>query len=461
MYQSSGNYKTTRLSVALILFFGALALSILTVAVVAQDSSISLPDSIADTAAGSGQSSPAKRPLVYTLIIDGAIGVVADERIGDAIDIARKDKAALLIIELDTPGGFMSATGEITRKLLNSPIPVCIYVSPSGARSGSAGVYMTYAASFAAMAPSTNIGSAHPVSGDGKDIDSVMNEKVTNDAVAGIKASAEKRGRNAEWAEKAVRESVNITNSEALELNVIDFIAEDIDDLLAQIDGKETETSRGMVTVSVKNADVERIEMSLMQRLRSIITDPSIVMILFSLGGLGLMMELYNPGTYVPGVIGVICLIVAFYAAQTLPVNYAGVALIFLAIILFIAEIQVISHGLLTLGGVISLTLGGVLLIDDPSPAVQVSYSVLITVAVFALAAVGLLVFLVAKASRRQIFIGEEGMIGRTAIAREKGFVYIGGALWKAECDEPLEPGMKVEIISCTDLVLKVKRINV
>ena len=412
----------------------------------------------ADTAAEAAQA--AVRPLVYTLVIDGPIGVVTDERIEKAIGLCQENGAELLVILLDTPGGFSTATRSINKRLLNSPVPVCVFVYPPGARAGSAGVFITYAAHIAAMAPSTNIGAAHPVFGQKEDVDSVMTEKVTNDAVAQIRATAHKRGRNAEWAEKAVRESVSITGEEALELNVIDLIAEDLDDLLAQIDGREVELPEGNRRLNLKDARVENIEITFMQRLRRLITDPSVVFILFSLGGLGIVIELYNPGAIFPGVVGAICLILAFYGFQTLPINYAGVALILLAILLFIAEIKVISHGLLTVGGIISLMLGGMLLIDDIDPAVQVSRTVLFTVGGFLLVVLLLVMWLVAKVHLRRPFVGSEGLVGKKAEVRTPDMVYVEGALWQAESDEPLQPGDRVEIVAVDGLTLRVRKLN-
>jgi len=402
---------------------------------------------------------PPSVPLVYTVVIEDAIGTVTDERIEAAIEEADENDADLLVIIMDTPGGFTKPTWSICKNILNSPVPVCTYIAPSGARAGSAGVYITYASHFAAMAPSTNIGAAHPVSGSGEEIDSVMNEKITNDAVAQIRAAAEKRGRNAEWAENAVRESVSITDNDALEKNVIDFRAEDLEDLLDQIDGQEAELPLGKKVVKVKNARTREIEMTFVHKFLKIITSPDIALILFSLGSLGIMLELYNPGSIFPGVVGAISLILAFYAFQTLPINYAGVALIILAIVLFIAEVKVISHGLLTIGGLISFFLGGLMLVDTVDPALQVSLSVLITVTILVTLVAGIAAWMVIRAYKRQPTTGNEGMIGKTAEVRKQGLVYVDGALWKArgQTDQQLEPGDTVEIVAVDKLTLIVK----
>jgi membrane-bound serine protease (ClpP class) len=401
------------------------------------------------------------RAIVYTMVIDGAIGAVTAERVEEAVQLAEDKSAEILVILLDTPGGFSKPTWSICKNMLNSRIPVCLYVAPSGARAGSAGVYMTYAAHFAAMAPSTNIGAAHPVSGSGQEIDSVMNEKVTNDAVAQIRAAAEKRGRNADWAEKSVRESVSVTDNEALRLNVIDLRAENLDDLLAKLDGRETDIPSGKKVMSLKTYEVREIKTTFVQRFLTVITSPDIAFILLSIGGLGIILELYNPGAILPGVVGVISLILAFYALQTLPINYAGLALILLSAVLFIAEIKVVSHGLLTVGGVISFFLGGLMLIDTVDPDLQISKSVLVTVAACVAVIVALVSWLVIKAARHQVATGNEGMIGKTAEVRTSDMIYVDGALWRVVCDEELNKGDKVEIVGVDKLTLKVKKTNI
>jgi len=398
--------------------------------------------------------------LVYTITIDGAIGTVTDDRIAEAIAEAKAGNAELLVIILDTPGGFTRPTWSICKNILNSHVPVCVYISPPGARAGSAGVYITYASHIAAMAPSTNIGAAHPVSGGGEVPDSVMNEKVTNDAVAQVRAAAERHGRNADWAEKAVRESVSITANEALKLNVIDIIAEDLDDLFDQLDGREMKLPWGSKKLNLKKVRTEEILPTWVHRFLQVITQPDIVLILFSIGGLGIVLELYNPGAILPGVVGAISLILAFYASQTLPINYAGVALIILAIILWVAEVKVVSHGLLTVGGIVSFFLGGLMLIDTVDPELGVSMSLLVTLTAVVGLTVAVVLWLIVRAARRQPFIGKRGMIGKMAEVRTDGFVFVDGALWKAESSEQLEIGTRVEIVDMDKLVLRVKRID-
>ena len=405
-------------------------------------------------------SQPTTRPLVYTMTIDGAITVVTADLIAGAVEKAEDHGAALLIFELDTPGGYTAATWDIIKSLLNSHVPVCVYIYPPGARAGSAGVYMTYAANFAAMAPSTNIGAAHPVAGGGEQIDSVMNEKITNDAVAQIKAAAVERGRNAEWAEKAVRESVSITDREALDMNVINVRAESVDDLLSKLNGKETKTPSGNIVMALTDAKVEEIHTSFLDRFLEVITDPNIVFVLFSIGTLGIAVELWNPGSILPGVVGAISLILAFYASSVLPVSYAAIGLILLAIVLFIAEIKITSHGLLTIGGLISLFLGGMMLIRTSNPALQVSKAVLFTVTGLVGVSLGIIIFLVVRVSRKRVFIGNDSLIGKIAVVKPTGLVYVEGALWKADSDEELQVGAKVEVIEVHDLTLKVRPIN-
>ncbi len=403
---------------------------------------------------------PYRQPLVYTLVVEGAIGAVTSDRVELAIEEAEEAGAELLVIKLNTPGGFTRPTWTICQDILNSAVPVCVWVAPSGARAGSAGVYITYVSHFAAMAPTTNIGAAHPVAGGGQDVDSVMNEKITNDAVAQIRAAAERRGRNADWAEDAVRRSVSITDREALEKDVIDIIAKDMTDLLDQIHGKEIEMAWGTKTMSLENPQLEELEISFVHKILKVITDPDIAFILFSIGSLGILIELYNPGAILPGVVGAISLILAFYAFQTLPINYAGLALIVLAIVLFIAEVKIVSHGLLTVGGVISFFFGGLMLVDTVDPNLRVSMSVLITVVVLvSLTAVAML-WLVVKAHRNRPVGGLDSMTGKIGQMRTNNMVYIDGALWKVDAGEELAVGDKVEVVGMDKLILNVKKIE-
>ena len=352
--------------------------------------------------------SPNKNVLIITL--DSAINPAASDYISYGIEQAVKNNSECLVIRLNTPGGLLESTRKIVSDILQSPIPVVVYVSPPGSRAASAGVFITLAAHVAVMAPGTNIGAAHPVTLQGQ-MDSVMTEKVTNDAAAFIRTISEKRARNVKWAEDAVRNSISITESEALKDNVIDLVANDMTDLLKEIDGKEVQTTSGSGILDTKNAQQIYLEMSFQQKLLSILSDPNIAYILFMLGIYGLLFELYSPGLIFPGVVGVICLLLALYSMQTLPINYAGLALIIFAIILFIMEIKIVSHGLLTIGGVISLILGSIMLIKtEPGfDVLQVSWKI---IALFAILTIGFFTLAIGfgiKAQRRKPTTGLEG----------------------------------------------------
>jgi len=408
------------------------------------------------------ETATADSSLVFILDIEGAIGTVTADRVIDAVDMAEEEFGDLLLITMDTPGGFNDAMWPITKAIMNSSVPVVVFVSPSGAKAASAGVYITYSAHIAAMAPATNIGAAHVVSAGGGEIDSVMMEKIMNDAVASLKAMADKNGRNAEWAEKAARESVSITDKEALELNVINLIADDVDDLLDKIDGYEVNTVFGEKKVKTTNPRKVPLEKTFIQAFLDIISSPNIVFILFSLGGMGIVLELYNPGAILPGVVGGICLILAFYGVRTLPINYAGVMLILFSIILFLLEIKIVSHGLLTIGGVVSIILGGMMLIDTADPDLKVSRSIIYTVAIVVGAFVLLALTLAYRARMAKPTTGTEGLVGETGVVKTKidkiGYVYLAGELWEASSDETIEEDEEVVVVAVDNLKMKVKR---
>ena len=399
--------------------------------------------------------------LIYILEIDGAIGTVTADRVIEAVDLVEEERADLLLITMDTPGGFNESMWSITKAVMNSSVPVVEYVSPSGAKAASAGVYITYAAHIAAMAPGCNIGAAHVVSMGGE-MDSIMTEKVMNDAVASLKAMAERHGRNAEWAEQAARQSVSITSKEALELHVIDLVADDVDDLLKQINGFEVNTVFGKETVHTSNPVIIHIKKTFIQSLLDIISSPNIVFILFSLGGMGLVLELYNPGAILPGVVGGICIILALYGMRTLPINYAGVLLILFSIILFILEIKIVSHGLLTIGGVVSIIIGGLMLVDTADPELKVSRSIVYAVALVVGAFVILAFTLAYKARVAKPTTGVEGLVGLTGIVKTRidktGYVYLEGELWEASADEAIEEGEEVVVEKVDNLKMKVRK---
>jgi membrane-bound serine protease (ClpP class) len=414
---------------------------------------------LADTTGSSRQ--------VHVIRINGPINPLAAEYITDSIENATDAEAECLIIELDTPGGLMESTRLITKAMLASEIPVVIYVSPSGARAASAGVFMAYAAHLAAMAPSTNIGAAHPVNlGGGADSSSTMVEKVTNDAVAQIKAVAEKRGRNVEWAEEAVRKSVSITEKEALAKNVINFIAPNIDSLLKLMNAREVELVNRKITLRTAGAAIIRGEMSWRHKLLDKISDPNIAYLLMMLGIYGIFFELSNPGSILPGVLGGIFLILAFYALQTLPVNWAGLLLILFAIVLFILEIKVTSFGILTIGGVVAMFLGSIMLFSKPTtifePVIKVSLQIIIISTLATAAFFTFTVGLVVKAHRQRATTGREGMMGAIGTAltnlNPEGRVQVHGEIWQAHSEASIEKGEAIKVLSVSGLKVKVEK---
>jgi membrane-bound serine protease (ClpP class) len=404
-----------------------------------------------------------EKPPVYVIEVDGIINPATSKFITESIDQAIENGAQCLIIKLDTPGGLMESMRLIVKKIMTSPMPVIVYVSPSGGRATSAGVFITMAAHIAVMAPGTHIGAAHPVAlGEGKESE-VMKEKIVSDTVSYIKTIAKTRGRNVDWAEKAVRKSASITEEEAVKLNVIDFVSPDLQDILNKIDGKVIKFDGVTRTLLTKGVKPRSIEMSWRYRFLDIISNPSIAYILLMLGIYGIFFELSNPGSILPGVVGGIFLILAFYALQMLPINFAGLALILFAIILFIAEVKVMSHGLLSVAGVISLFLGSLMLIESPAEYMRISLSVIIpAVAVSA----GFFIFAVTKAIKARLTkptTGKEGIVGEigTVVIRlaPEGKVAIHGEFWKAESDRPIAEGEKVQVISVDNLILKVKKV--
>ena len=406
-----------------------------------------------------------EKPPIYSIEVDGIINPATAKFITDSVDQATQNGAQCLIIQLDTPGGLMESMRIIVKKILASNIPIIVYVAPGGARAASAGVFITIAAHIAVMAPGTHIGAAHPVTlgAEGKE-SKTMTEKVVNDAVADIKATAKTRGRNVDWAEKAVRKSVSVTDEEALKLKVIDFISPDLQDLLTKIDGKVVKFDGVTRTLLTKGVKPRSIQMSWRYRFLDIISNPSIAYILLMLGIYGIFFELSTPGAILPGVVGGIFLILAFYALHMLPINFAGLALILFSFILFIAEIKVVSHGLLAVGGVISLLLGSLMLIENPTEYMRISLSVIIPAV---LVSAAFFIFAIAKAVKARLTkptTGMEGLIGETGIATTpitpEGKVSIHGEFWDAISDQNIERGEKVQVIGVTNLKLKVKKIE-
>ncbi len=400
---------------------------------------------------------------VYSIEVDGIINPATAKFITDSIDQATQQNAQCLIIELDTPGGLMESMRVIVKKILASNIPVIVYVAPSGARAASAGVFITMAAHIAAMAPGTHIGAAHPVTmgGEGKE-SKTMTEKVLNDAVADIKATAKTRGRNVDWAEQAVRKSVSITDEEALKLNVIDLISPDLQDLLGKIDGRVVKFNGVTRTLLTKGVQPRSVQMSWRYRFLDIISNPTIAYIFLMLGIYGIFFELSNPGAILPGVVGGIFLILAFYSLHMLPINFAGLALILFSIVLFIAEIKVVSHGLLAVGGVISLFLGSMMLIENPTEYMRISLSVIIPAVLVSAAFFIFAVTMAIKARLSKPTTGMEGLVGEEGTATmpiaPEGKVSIHGEFWNAISDQPIQKGERVKVIGVTNLKLKVKK---
>ncbi len=418
-------------------------------------------------AAMSGQNLPAadKAPVFDVITVSAAITPPIAEYIVRSINDAAKNGAEGLILRLDTPGGLDLAMRDIAKGILNAPLPVIVYVAPSGARAASAGVIITISAHIAAMAPGTNIGAAHPVGlGIGGGLDKTMSQKVENDAVAYVRGIANKRDRNADWVEQAVRKSVSITAEEALRLKVIDFVATDLNRLMEQIDGREIALATGKKILRTKDAVLNDKIMGTRQKVLSALSDPNIAYILLLIGLAGLYFEFANPGVVLPGVIGGISLILAFFAMQTLSVSYAGVAMILFAIILFIAELKVVSHGILAVGGVISLIIGSLMLFQTPDPAIRVSWSVMIPAvsitSLFFLAVIGIAL----KAQLRPRQGGKEGMVSEEGQAItdvfKDGKVLIHGEYWDAESDLPVSEGAKIRVIRVGRMKVKVEPIE-
>jgi len=410
------------------------------------------------------QPKDSSQPHVNLIVIDGGINPAVDDFIRESIKRSHADGAKALIIQLDTPGGLLSSTQDIVKEIFGAPLPVMVYVAPSGAGAGSAGVFITLAAHVAAMAPGTNIGAAHPVNVGGGDVKGTMGEKIENFAASFIEAIAQKRGRNAEWAIQAVRRSVSITEKEALAKKVIDIVAKDVDDLLRQADGKKVEVNDRQQVVSLKDVRVERFEMSLKQKIIDTLSDPTIAYLLLMAGILGLYMEFSHPGVIFPGVAGAICLLLALTSLQMLPINYAGLLLIVLGVALLIGEAFVPSFGVLGIGGAISLGLGSLLLFDTEGSDLAVDRSLIFAVVGTLSGLMLLLGYLVFKSQRRKPTLGQEGMIGEIGEVRVKlsptGKVFVHGEYWNAEGDGEIAVGEKVEVVGCEGMCLKVKRVS-
>lgn len=414
------------------------------------------------------------------LDIDGAIGPASHDYIKRSLATAAAQNAQVVIIRLNTPGGLDVSMREIIQEIIASPVPVVSYVAPSGARAASAGTYILYASHIAAMAPATNLGAATPIKIGGfpsipepsdkkpengqreqSDMQDPMQRKIVNDAVAYIRGLAQMRGRNAEWAEKAVREAVSLTANEALAEGVIDLTALDIPDLLAKIDGRTIDMQGQEITLSTQNIAIQELEQDWRTRLLAIITDPNIAYILMLIGIYGLILEFANPGTIVAGVVGAVCLLLALFAFQVLPVNYAGLALIFLGIIFMLAEMFMPSFGALGIGGMIAFVMGSIMLLDMDMPGYGVSIPLIAT---FALITAGFFLFVVGmaiKGRHRPIVSGREELVNEIGEVIDdfdkEGWIRVHGELWQAQTNVPLHRGQKVRVVAINGLTLLVE----
>jgi membrane-bound serine protease (ClpP class) len=404
----------------------------------------------------------AEERVVDVITVDGIINPGLADYVIKGIQRASTDDSQCLVIELDTPGGLDLSMRSIIKEILNSKVPIVVFVTPSGARAASAGVLISLAAHITAMSPGTNIGAAHPVTIGGEKIGKEMSEKMVNDAAAYIETIAHKRNRNVDWAVKAVRKSVSITEQEALRLKVIDLISPSLENLLEEIDGRTIVTADGPKILRTRHAKVERFKMGIRHRILDTISNPNIAYILMMIGMVGLYFELSNPGAVLPGVIGGICLILAFYAFQTLSINYAGILLILLAVIFFIAEIKVQSFGLLAVGGIISLLLGSMMLFESPNPALRLSWKVLIPTVIIVSAFFLVTAGLAFKAYRRKPATGSEGLIGMEGVAETdiapEGKVFVHGENWNAFSEEVITKGEKVIVLEVKGLKIKVRK---
>jgi membrane-bound serine protease (ClpP class) len=404
---------------------------------------------------------------VISIKIDGAINPVVAAYIHRGIEKATSEKAACLLIHLNTPGGLLKSTRVIVGDILESRIPVIVYVSPAGAHAGSAGVFITLAADIAAMAPGTNIGAAHPVTLQGES-DTIMNSKATNDAAAFIRTIAESRKRNLQWAEEAVRQSVAITANEALQKKIIDLIAPGDLELLNQVDGKLIVRDSITILLHTRGATIQTLEMGFTEKILNVVSDPDVAYILLILGLLGLLFELFNPGIIFPGIVGFISLVLAFYALNTLPVNWAGLALIIFGVFLLLLEIKIVSHGMLAIGGITALLIGSLMLVRPGSnlEIVRISRTLILSsvtvITCFFLFVIGMGL----KAQRRKPVTGIDGMVGESAETIETlnpaGRVRIHGEIWNAvSISGSIGNGEKVRVTELKNLTLYVENMNI
>lgn len=415
-------------------------------------------------AAGVASAAP-REPVLHRIAIDGAISPATADYVESALVGATDEGVAALIIRLDTPGGLLTSTKTIVQTLLSATIPVIVHVAPAGSSATSAGVFVTMAAHVAVMAPGTTIGAAHPVSGGGGDIGDDMRQKVENYAVSFVESIAGKRGRNVEWAAKAVRESVSITETEALDLGVIDLVAEDVEQLVEKVEGREVDVAGQRVRLSFADASgrsprIVEIPMTFRQRVLSVVSDPNIAYLLMMAGILGLYMEFSNPGAIFPGVAGVICLLLALLAAQVLPISSIGVLLLLVGFAFLVAESFLPSFGVLGFGGIIAITLGSLFLYTPDSNLFVDRSLVTATVVVFAAVAIAI-VLTVVRDRRRKPATGAESLVGQRGVAlsriHREGTIRIHGEIWNATSRVPIESGRAVRVVRVDGLNLSVE----
>lgn len=405
----------------------------------------------------------AEKPVLDVLTIEGAIQPISAQTIVQAIGRAERDKREALVIQLDTPGGLDIAMRDIVKRILISEVPVVVYVAPAGSRAASAGTFIAYAAHVSAMAPGTAIGAATPVNLGGGGMDSTMAHKVQNDAVSYIRSLAAQRGRNADWAEKAVRQGGSLPEDEALRLHVVDFLARDLDDLARKMDGRQVTVAGLTRTLHTKDAVRHATAASWRQKLLGRIIDPNVAYILFILGFYGLLFELSNPGAILPGIVGGICILLAFLAFQALPVNLTGVFLILFAMLLFLVDVKVQSHGLLSVGGVVALVLGSLILMSGEGGSMKISLSVILTVAVVTVLFFAFVIGAGYRALQRKPVTGSEGLLGEhgvavTELGSREGRVFVHGAYWAAEAADRIEKGAPVVVEHIDGLRLRVRK---
>ncbi|MCS7172523.1 MAG: nodulation protein NfeD [Armatimonadetes bacterium] len=410
----------------------------------------------------------APRPRVYVLRVEGIISPATAIYIQRGIREAERAGAEALVVELDTPGGLMTSMDQITKAILASPVPVIVYVSPPGARAGSAGVFILYAAHVAAMAPTTNVGAATPVFAGGGDQQETENQralqrKVTEDAVARIRTLAHRRGRNAEWGERAVREAASIPAEEAVRLRVADLLARDVRDLLNRVDGRWVEVRGERIALTTRGAELVALGMDLRERMLDLLADPNIGLILLTIGVYGIIFELNNPGAILPGIVGAIALVLGLTSLAILQVNYAGLALIGLAVLLFLADLFIPGHGILSVGGVISFILGAILLTSNQEPYLRMSIELAVAIALVSAAFFLFAVGAGLRAQRRRPTTGREALLGAVGEARSEltpqGVVFVQGELWTAESvDGRIPEGSRVRVVEVEGLRLKVRK---